>query len=560
MSPIQNQNTISVWEENITMPVFTPLTRDFHTDVCIVGGGIAGLTSAYLLTKEGKRVCLLEDSELCSGQTGRTTAHFTSSLDYRYFELEKYHGHEGARVAAESHSTAIEKVIEIIKSEKIECDMDILDGYLFAAGDNRKNILLKELVSTHRAGLKNVEWVEYSPLNFFKSGPALKFPRQMQLHPLKYLNKLIHCIAKGSGDIFTNTHVVEVKGGKQAYVKTKDGHTVYCDSIIVATNTPINDLVVVHTKQAAYRTYVLAFKIPKDSMMSALYWDTLDPYHYIRIEKDHLQYDTLIVGGEDHKTGQDDNPELRFSHLEKWARRRFPMIQEILTRWSGQVMQSVDGLGYNGRNPLDRDNVYVITGDTGNGMTNSTIGALLVTDLIMNRENPWEKVYDPARINIHSASIYLKENANTAAQYKEWLEPKPRPDLKRMPADMGVVYRHGLTLYAAHKDEKGNMQFNSAVCPHLGGVVHWNNVEKSWDCPCHGSRFSADGKVIEGPAKSDLEKIHFDELVPEPENKDESKFYARDEATGLSYEGQGYNQAHAEKEKMTWSKGLDQNV
>jgi glycine/D-amino acid oxidase-like deaminating enzyme/Rieske Fe-S protein len=498
---------VSIWQDTEQMPRFSSLRQNISVDVCIVGGGIAGITSAYLLMKEGKSVCLLEDMELASGQSGRTTAHFVTALDDRYFEIEKFHGKKAAQLAAQSHATAIERVAKIVEDEKIICDLERIDGYLFADLDKRVGILQKEFEAVHRAGLLDVEILKKSPLDSFDTGPCLRFPQQLQLHPLKYLRGLVKSLVEGGVQIFTHTHVVNISGGSAATVATRDGFTVQCQSIVVATNTPINDLLAIHTKQAPYRTYVLGFLVPKGTVAKGLYWDTLDPYHYIRLQPGIGAQDILIVGGEDHKTGQDENPELRFNKLEAWTRARFPMATELAYHWSGQIMEPIDCLGFLGHNPLDRDNVYIITGDSGNGMTHTTIGAMLITDQIMGRENPWEEIYSPSRFPLRATPEFIKENANVAFQYKDWLSIKFKPDLDTLPFGEGIVFRDGLNLIAAYKDNQGHIEFMSAACTHLKGVVSWNAVENSWDCPCHGSRFDCHGDVIEGPAFKNLKKI-----------------------------------------------------
>lgn len=495
-----------VWLDSSPIPEFPALEKDLVTDVCIVGGGIAGLTTAYLLMKKGKRVCVLESLDLTGGQTARTTAHFTYALDDRYFEIERLHGVRGSRLAAESHRAAVSKVAKIVQNENIDCEMSRVDGYLFAQNDPKSHTLLREIGAARRAGLSEVEFVNHAPLDAFDTGPCLLFPRQLQLHPLKYLAGLANAIRKGGGTIFTRTHVSDMKGGPDAIVTASNGHTVRCKSIVVATNTPVNDLVAVHTKQAAYRTYVVALEVPKDSIPSILLWDTLEPYHYIRLEKGHRDKDLLIVGGADHKTGQESHPEKKFQELEDWARLRFPMALEVSHRWSGQVMEPVDGLGFIGRNPMDDDNVFIITGDSGNGLTHATIGALLITDLISGRKNRWEEIYSPSRISIKATKEYLKENANVAAQYTDWISVKPKPNFEDIPRGEGIVYRDGVGLIAAYKDEEGHVELMSASCTHLAGVVNWNSVEKSWDCPCHGARYDCHGQVIEGPANKDLKK------------------------------------------------------
>jgi Rieske Fe-S protein len=296
-------------------------------------------------------------------------------------------------------------------------------------------------------------------------------------------------------------------GGKACYVKTKEGFRINCQSIVVATNTPVNDRLAIHTKQYPYRTYAMAFKIPEGKMQKALYWDTEDPYHYIRLESN----DVMIVGGEDHKTGQESYPESCFQRLESWVRSHFSFAGEVLYRWSGQVMEPMDGLGYLGHNPVDFDNVYVITGDSGNGMTHCTIGAMLITDQIMGRKNPWEELYKPSRISLRASTTFLKENLNMAAQYADWVTTESKDSLEDLAYGEGRVFRHGTQYIAAYRNDTGDYQTMTAVCPHLGGIVTWNSVEKSWDCPCHGSRFDCHGKVIEGPALSDLKRVDFEE-------------------------------------------------
>lgn len=530
MVRLHPHESLPLWLDAERIPTFFSLSNDIEADVCVVGGGIAGLTTAYLLALEGKSVCVLEDFEIASGQTGRTTAHMSPVLRQRYFNLEKYHGEAGAQLIAQSHVSAIDKVLKIIDTENIRCDHEILDGYLFndILADDDDDTLFKELDAVKKAGLP-AHLVRTSPLMNFNTGACLRFPRQLQLHPVKYIRGLVDRLLELGVEICTNTHVVDIKGGQPATVTTKEGHKVTAKSVVVATNTPINDLFAIHTKQAPYRTYAVSFRIPKNSVPKALYWDTLDPYHYVRVQpgspqpsQDSAAYDVLIVGGEDHKTGQDTLPPgSRFEDLEDWARARFPMIEETLYSWSGQVMEPVDGIAYLGHNPLDRNNVYVITGDGGNGFTHATIGAMLITDQIMGRKNEWEEIYNPSRISIRATGEYLKENLNVAAQYGDWFATKSKQGLQTLFNGEGTVIRNGLKMVAAYKNQYGEMEYMSAACPHLGGVVHWNGVEKSWDCPCHGSRFDCHGKVIEGPAVKDLEPIDTDTLSAAPELAEE---------------------------------------
>jgi len=463
-----SQATTSIWMATANTPSQSPLKENIRTDICIIGAGISGLTTAFLLGREGRSVVVLDDGAIGGGMTGRTTAHLSNAYDDRYVEIERLHGAEGARLTAESHTAAIDKIAEIVSQEKIDCDFQWLDGFLFAAKPDDLELLDDELAAAHRAGLTTVEKVARAPVDSFDTGVALRFTRQAQFHPLEYLDGLARGIMRDGGWIFGQTHANKIEGGPEARVRTSHGPVVTSEVVVVATNTPVNDLVAIHTKQAPYVTYVIGVRVPKKSVTRALYWDTGDPYHYVRLQSEN-DYDDLIVGGEDHKTGQADDGNERFARLEQWTRKRFPQMGEVEYRWSGQVMEPVDGLAFIGRNPLDNDNVYIATGDSGQGMTHGTIAGMLLTDLIQGRKNAWEDLYSPSRVSLKALPEYASENLNVAAQYAD-----------------RITHRR------------------SAVCPHLGCVVAWNSSEETWDCPCHGSRFSANGKVYQGPANSDL--------------------------------------------------------
>lgn len=498
--------TTSVWMATAEVPAYSPLKENATADVCIVGAGIAGLTTAYLLTREGQSVIVLDDGPLAGGETSRTTAHLTNAFDDRFHELERLHGARAARLAAESHTAAIDLIEQIIDEEKIDCDFERLDGYLFVPPGESTEQLDEELRAAHRAGLTEVEYVERVPYDGYDFGAALRFPHQGQFHILKYLNGVAARITRAGGRIYTKTHAAEIKGGEEAHVLTSDGFKVSAGSIVVATNTPVNDLVAIHTKQAPYRTYVVGARVPSGSVPHMLLWDTPDPYHYVRLQSMNavggvVPYDVLIVGGEDHKTGQAEDFDERFRRLEEWARERFPVIDEVEFRWSGQVMEPVDGLAFIGRNPLDSDNVFIATGDSGQGMTHGTIAGRLLTDLILGRDNEWAALYDPSRISLKAGVEFAKENLNVAAQYADHLTAGEVESEEEVAAGAGAIMRRGLKKVALYRDEAGALHEFSAVCTHLGCVVAWNGKEKTWDCPCHGSRFdSADGHVVNGPA------------------------------------------------------------
>lgn len=502
--PNNSGTSLSVWM-NVPLPAFPALEEDMESDVCIIGSGIVGLTCAYTLAKKGKSVIVIDQGVIGGGQTARTTAHLTWVLDDHYYLLEELFGKENSRLAAESHAASIDYIEKIISEENIECDFERVDGYLFTPPEG-PNILYKELESIKKLGM-SVEEITKAPFSkTFDTGPCLRFPHQAQFHIIKYLHGLLRAIVKYGGKIFANTHANHIQDGAPCTITTAYGSKVLAQSAIVATCTPVNDRFIIHTKQEPYRTYVIAAAVPQNSVPKGLYWDTADPYHYIRTQK-HLsdpQYDWLIIGGEDHKTGQDPDIEGKYQRLEEWAKERFPFIEEISYRWSGQVFEPIDFLAFIGKNPKE-ENVYIATGDSGNGMTHGTIAGMLIPDLILGNDNPWKDLYDPARKTWKKISEFLSAQINVAMQYVDWLTPGEKSQIDSLAPDEGIVLREGLKKIAAYKDKEGELHMTSACCPHLGGCVHWNPGEKSWDCPCHGSRFDHQGTVITGPAIHNLD-------------------------------------------------------
>ena len=506
-------SSTSVWMATSDVPDLPRVTQDMRTSVCIVGAGIAGMSTAYHLARAGRAVIVIDDGAVGGGETGRTTAHLTAALDDRYYNIEKVHGADGAHIAAASHSAAIDSIESVASQEDIDCDFERVDGFLFLGGDGTREDLERELDATHRAGLQSVEIVERIPLQFWDSGPALRFPRQAQFHPLKYLAGITRAVLRDGGQVFSGTHAERIVDGEPCRVTTSDGHVILADNVVVATNSPVNDWVILHTKQSAYRTYVIGARVPRGSVTRGLYWDTADPYHYVRLQEVDSRLDSaglediLIVGGEDHKTGQEDDAEARFARLESWTRERFPMVKSVDFRWSGQVMEPVDYMAFIGKNPGTDEHTWIVTGDSGNGMTHGTIAGLLLSDLILGKKNEWSSLYDPSRKKLRSAGDFLKENLNVAAQYRDWATGGDVDSFDDIAPGTGAVIRRGAKKVAVYKDEQGNIHQRSAICTHLYCIVDWNSMEKTWDCPCHGSRFDPYGKVVNGPAITPLPEV-----------------------------------------------------
>jgi glycine/D-amino acid oxidase-like deaminating enzyme/nitrite reductase/ring-hydroxylating ferredoxin subunit len=504
-------STVSLWMATAAIPQHPPLRADTRADVCVVGNGIAGLTTAYRLAAAGHEVVVLDERDLCGGQSARTSGHLCSALDDRFFELESLFGQDGARLAAQSHAAAVDAIEGICRSEEIECGFTRVDGYLVQSpGDLHAGVLDREFEAASRAGLA-VDRVPGAPDVLAVFGDALCFHDQARFHVLHYLAGLARAVERLGGRIHGGTRVDEVEGGSDAGVVTANGARVRAGAVVVATNVPFNDRLAIHTKQAAYRTYVVALRIAHDAVPDALLWDTVDPYHYVRISHER-NGSWLIVGGEDRKCGQDDAPEAHFVELERWTRDHFPMAGAVGYRWSGQVVEPVDSLAFIGRNPGLARNVYMVSGDSGNGLTHGTIGGLLLADLISGRESPWADLYAPNRRTLRSTGEFLKENANFVPYYGELVTGGDVDRADALAPGQAAILRDGVHKVAAWRDDAGALHLHSAICPHLGCVVHWNPVEHSWDCPCHGSRFDAhDGSRLNGPADRGLAPAHLDQ-------------------------------------------------
>ncbi len=482
--------------------IFSPgrPTRDLRTEICIVGAGVSGLVTAYLAAREGRRVIVVDGGAIADGETARTTAHLTCVLDRRYFELEQIHGAHGARLAAESHATAIDRIEAIVQAEQIPCDFERVSAYLFAPRGDTSQVLEREFDAARRAGIQDLEWVKRAPLDAFDTSRCLHFPNQAQAHPVRFVRGLVDAIRRNGGLVVARAHVCKIKSGRPGHVTLEAGPTIVADEIVVATNAPVHSHLAMHDKQTAYRTLVIAVNIPSGSVASACYYDTLKPYHYVRVHRGAgptSKDDLLIVGGEDHPTGQSDDAAKRWKSLERWTRERFPMSREIAYRWSGQVFEPHDGLGCIGR---DRDAAHLtmVTGTSGSGMTYAMIAATVLTDLWNGRENPWAELYDPTRrIRKTSRSSGVTVDAPGAPAAGEKAKPRSVASIRR---GAGAIIQKSGHTYAVYRSELGTLSRWSAKCTHLECGVIWNSAEKSWDCPCHGSRFDRHGRVVTGPA------------------------------------------------------------
>jgi len=501
----------SIWDLTSPVPDMPPAPLPSKVVICVIGAGIAGLTTAYELLRAGKDVLVLDDGPIGGGETGRTTAHLATSFDDEYHEVEKVLGEASSRLLGEAFRAGVDAIERIVRDEQIDCDFARLDGWWVPSSDDAPERLQHECDAARRAGFAGVELVDDHPMSAHFPGAALRFPQQGQFHILRYMTGLAEAIRKRGGQIITNAHVETVDDAKddadQCVVHLADGRAVRAAHVVVATNTPIIDRVTMHTKQAPYRTYVIAARVPRGGVPVGLFWDTDEPYHYVRLLEGPVadgDTDVVIVGGEDHKTGQSDDESSAFDRLEAWTRDRFP-VQGIEAQWSGQVMEPVDYVAYIGRNPGSR-RLWIVTGDSGNGMTHGTIAGLLLPTLIDGQRHAWEELFSPSRITVSAATAieFAKENLNVAAQFADLLTGGDVSDVNQIPLGEGRIIRQGVKKLAVFRAEGGSLTVKSAICPHLGCVVNWNDAEKTWDCPCHGSRFTTDGAVLNGPSAMPL--------------------------------------------------------
>lgn len=478
-------------------------TASCDQDVVIVGAGIAGLSTALELARAGRSVLIVDRHGVGAGETLRTSAHLASALDDRFTALSRYHGEDGARQAAASHTAAIEWMAKVARASADGCDFRYVPGYLFSCRKNADD-LEEEGVAARHAGLQAT--LEATGLEALPTlGPVLRFERQARVDMGAYLLALARQ-AREAGVAFMRAEVVAIEGGAGPRIRCRDGTTLNARAVVAATNVPIHETGATYLKQAAYRSYVVVGRAPAGSIPDALYWDDGDPYHYVRLRtpEDGSDEIEVIIGGGDHKTGQDDDPTV-YARLHEWAGTHCPSVARYTHAWSGQILEPSDGLAFIGADP-DNENVYLVTGDSGNGLTHGTVAALLLNDLIAGRDHPWAALYAPGRLRLKSAPTLLRENSNAAAQYRDWLGPAHRQELAGLARGNGMVLRRGIHRVAVYRTGDGRLCAHNARCTHLGCVVRWSSEEKSWDCPCHGSRFdAATGGILNGPASEPLE-------------------------------------------------------
>lgn len=491
----------SYWRNSTDLPKFEELSEDVKTDVAVIGGGMTGLTTAYLLTKKGYSVILIESGRILDGTTGYTTAKITAQHDLIYDELIGHIGMPNARLYYEANLKALSFIKNLVLEQKIPCDFEEQDACIYTTEEQSVQKIRKEYEAYQKLGIDR-EFIKDLPVPIdMKAGLVMK--NQAQFHPLHYLKHLAEAVLEAGGKIYENTAAKEIKEGDRPKVLTRNGHQIFSDYVACCTHFPFHD------KKGFYfarlepsRSYVLAVK-PKTPYPGGMYLSIDQPSRSLRsvtIDGEEM----VLVGGESHKTGQGEDTIKHYQALESFAEGVFG-IESIPYRWSAQDLITLDKIPYIGPIYPKEKRILVATGFRKWGMTTSTLAAQLMTDHIAGEDNPYQAVFQPARFHPDpSIKKVISYNADVAKHFAEGKLEQPI----RKPEDHvngeGAVVSHAGKRAGAYRDEKGELHLVDTTCTHMGCEVEWNDGEKTWDCPCHGSRFSVDGDVIEGPAVEPL--------------------------------------------------------
>ena len=492
----------SYWIASTSTPRFPRLEEPVEVDVAVLGAGIAGITAATLLKEGGKTVALVESKEVLRGVTGYTTAKLTSGHTLAYSAITSIFGPGEARLYAQANEAAIQYVRRVAEERGIDCDLETAVNYVYTESSDQVDEIRGEVDAAKAAGLE-VSFVTETPLPFPVAG-ALRQENQAQFHARKYLLPLAESIPGDGSHVFQETRAVSVADGEPCRVKTDRGE-VRARDVIVATHLSILERGLFFAKTSPKRSYVLGIPAEAAAIPDGMFISTEAPVHSARstpLDGRRL----LLVGGEGHKAGQEEDTRRRYAALEAWARSRFD-VGEVEYRWSTHDNYSADRVPFVGKLTRRADHVFVATGFSGWGMTNGTVAGMILSDAILGRENAWAALYDSTRLpRVRELGRLAKENANVGMRWIGDRLPGRKGSVEDIPAGEGRIVEWNGERAAVSKDEQGALTALSPVCTHLGCIVSWNTAEKSWDCPCHGSRFDTDGRVIQGPAVEDLER------------------------------------------------------
>ncbi|WP_239619217.1 FAD-dependent oxidoreductase [Cohnella mopanensis] len=496
----------SYWTASVDNPEFPKLTTDLHADVVIVGAGITGITAGYLLSKAGKKVIILEAGRILNGTTGHTTAKITAQHDLIYDELIHHFGAEKARLYYEANRDALNFIRETVQSEDISCDLVDEHAYIYTQSETTIKKLELERQAYETLGIVG-ELKDRIDLPIdIKS--ALVMNDQARFHPLSYLMALTKILVRSGSQVFEQTTVMKVEEGESPAVVTESGNRVRCEHVISASHFPFLDWKGFYfARMHAERSYVLGVRIDQE-YSGGMYLGADNPKRSIRLVTDGKE-PLILVGGEGHKAGQSKCTINHYETLQSFAASVFN-VKEIAYRWSTQDLVTLDKVPYVGRINSSTDNIFVATGYRKWGMTNGTAAAHLLKNMVLGIEDRYQSVFDPSRLHADpDIKSFVSNNADVAKQLISGKLEMVDRSLSSIGLDEGAPVRVNGKRAGAYRDPDGALHVIDTTCTHMGCETHWNDGDRTWDCPCHGSRFSYTGEVIEGPAKEPLAKIEY---------------------------------------------------
>lgn len=490
----------SYWMASTSAAEYPVLDKDLNVDIAIIGGGITGILSAYLLGKEGLKAAVIEADHILQGTTGHTTAKITSQHGLIYGKIKSQMGEELAQQYAKANETAIGAIAKIARENNIECDYVSQSSYVYTLQNDYIDKISGEAKTASSLGIKAV-YLEETPLPFPVKA-AVRFDNQAQFHPRKFLLPLAKKIVDGGSQIFEQTRIVNIEEGNKYILITDKGKKITADKVILASHYPCyNKTGLYFTRIYPERSYVIAIKA-KDKYPGGMYITAEDPSRSLRSQASD-DGELILVGGEHHKVGQGGDTVKHYEALIEFADKTFK-LEDIPYRWSAQDCMTLDGVPYVGHFTSKTSNMYIATGYGKWGMTNGMASAILLKDLIVHGKSPWQDVYNPSRRTITaSAKNFIVENINVAEKLIGGKLTTPPNNIDIKPGE-GKIIETNKQKAGAYRDEKGTLHVVDTTCTHMGCELQWNSAEKSWDCPCHGSRFSYEGDVLEGPAVKPL--------------------------------------------------------
>lgn len=497
------------WRESTQFPVFSSIKEDMETDVVVVGAGITGITTAYLLAKEGVKVMVVDAGSIGNGTTGHTTAKMTAQHDLIYDELIQHMGIEKAKAYYQANIEAIAFMKDTMQGLSINCDYSPEDAYLYTISTSKVAKLEQEAEAYQQLGIDG-EYVEHVPLALGEKA-GLVMRNQAQFHPLQYLQRLVDEIQRFGGQIFENTTIVDIEESERPRVVTRNQQRITCKQVISCSHFPCYDKGLYFTRMYADRSYVLAIK-PEKAYPGGMYLSVDKPatrsLRHVTINEEKY----VLVGGESHKTGQGICTMQHYEALETFARETIG-IKAYPYRWSAQDLITLDKVPYIGRLTSNHTNIFVATGFRKWGMSHSMVAALLLRDLLLERKNPYEELYSPSRFQADpSVKNFAIQNLDVAGQLIAGKVGITFQDPADLQSDEGAIVIVDGEKCGAYKDQEGHLHLVDATCTHLGCEVEWNHGDRTWDCPCHGSRYSIEGEVIEGPADLPLSKVELEPI------------------------------------------------